>query len=103
MNAFLKTKFRVAEEKLKSEIKCNINFYSTILMNTELSQDSSTIGTTYKDKKKFLLMTNCIEVLNPVPPGGNMVCLMDNKLETVPIYGPDSCMFMTTDEHVLSE
>ncbi len=97
-DTFLKTKFRVAEEKLKSEIKCNINFYSTVLMNKELSQDSSTIGTMYEDKKIFLLMTNCIEVLNPVPPGGNMVCLMDNYLETVSIYGLDSCMFMTTDE-----
>ncbi len=91
-NTFLKNKLRVAEEKLKSEIKSNINLYSTILMSKELSQDSSTIGTTDEDKKKFLLMANCIEVQNPVPPRGNMVCLLENLPKTVPIYGPDSCM-----------
>ncbi len=97
-NSFLKNKLKVAEEKLKSEIKSNINLYSTVLMNKELSQDSSTPGTMDKDRKKFLSMANCIEVLNPVPPSGTMVFLMDNYPDSVPIYGPDSCMFMKTDE-----
>ncbi len=51
-----------------------------------------------EDKKDFLSTTNCIEILNPVSPRGNMVGLMNNYPETVPIYGPDSCMFMKTDE-----
>ncbi len=97
-NTFLKNKLRVVEEKLKSEIKCHINLYGTILMNKELSQDSSTIDTTDEYKKNFLSTTNCIKVLNTVPPRGNMFCLMDNYPETVLIYGPDSCMFMKTDE-----
>ncbi len=67
-------------------------------MNKELSQDSSTPGTMDEDRKKFLLTANCIEVLNPVPLRCTMVFLMDNYPDTVPIYGPDSCMFMKTDE-----
>ncbi len=31
-------------------------------------------------------------------PRGTMVFLMDNYPETVPIYWPDSCMFIKTDE-----
>ncbi len=51
-NTFLKNNLRVAEDKLKSEIKSNINLYSTVLMNKELPYDTSTIGTTDEDKKK---------------------------------------------------
>ncbi len=97
-NTFLKNKLRETEEKLKSEIKSNINVYSTVLMNKELSQDSSTIGTIDEYEKKFSSTTNCIKVQNPVPPRGNMVCLIENLSETVPIYRPDSCMFIKTDE-----
>ncbi len=67
-------------------------------MNKELSQDSLTIGTIDEYEKKFSSTTNCIKVQNPVPPRGNMVCLIENLSETVPIYRPDSCMFIKTDE-----
>ncbi len=63
-------------------------------MNKELSQDTLTIGTMDEDKKKLLSTASCIEVLNPMHPRGNMVCLMENLSETVPIYGPDNCMFV---------
>ncbi len=33
-----------------------------------------------------------------MPPIGNMVCLLENLPENVPIYRPDSCRFITIDE-----
>ncbi len=47
-------------------------------------------------KTKFLTEANCIELLNPVNPRGDMVYCMDALPVEVPLYGPDGVMFMKT-------
>ncbi len=49
---------------------------------------------TDEERRKFLTEANCIELLNPVNPRGDMVYCMDALPVEVPLYGPDGVMFV---------
>ncbi len=44
---------------------------------------------TDQERRKFLTESNCIELMNPVNPGGERVYCMDALPIEIPLYGLD--------------
>ncbi len=55
------------------------------------------LGSTDKEKKRFLTGTNCVELLNPVDPKGETTCLLETLPGMVPLYGPEGVIFVKTE------
>ncbi len=92
---FLQEKLKVSEEKLKIERDSDINLYNTIRMNLRALKEA-TLGTTDEEMKIFLSGANCIELLSPVDPKGELTYCMDVFLDEFPLYVPDGVLFMKT-------
>ncbi len=95
-NKFLKEKLKMSAQKLSKEVEMNSNFFMTVKMAKETVFTERATDTN-KEKKQFLLETNCMELLDPVDPKCENTYLMDNLPKTVPLYGPEGVTFVKFD------
>ncbi len=93
----MKEKVDVSREKLVKEVEANINLYSIIMMAKDISNKEMVTGSTDEERKMFLTVANCVELLNPMDPKGNTIYFMETLPNAVPLYVPEGVMFVKTD------
>ncbi len=79
--------------KEKVDVEVNTKIYSTVRMTKHTSAKELIAGSTDEERKKFLTVANCVELLNAVDLKGNTTYFM----EMLPLYGSEGVMFVKTD------
>ncbi len=57
----------------------------------------STAGSSDEERKMFLTVANCVELLNPMYTKGNTIYFMEMLPNAIPLYGAEGVMFVKTD------
>ncbi len=96
-NKCLKEKLKVFKDKLNYEVECNMNLFTTVQMAKEIIFPDNPTAATSKEKKTFLMQTNCMELLDHVDPKGQTTYLIENLPKTVPLYRPEGVTFVKID------
>ncbi len=82
---------QASEEKLKTERDSNINLFSTIRMNLKVSKEA-TLGSSDEERKRFLSVATCIELVSPINPKREFTYCMDVLPEEFPPLQPRWCV-----------